>query len=128
MAGSAPIVRPCCGVGCNLDLTLDENSRPVKCGAMGHNPELNAKYDWVKGFTVHELLNHPERLTQPTIRKVDKLKHFNTGEMSWRTTKSPKLKPAAYLDMNPADAEETQLGEDDTVRITQPSWDRPIAA
>jgi len=87
---------------------------------MGHNPELNAKYDWVKGFTVHELLNHPERLTQPYIRKVDKLKHFNTGEMSWRTTKSPKLKPAAYFGMNPADAEETELGEDDTVHITSP--------
>jgi len=40
--------------------------------------------------------------------------------MSWRTTKSPKLKPAAYFGMNPADAEETELGEDDTVHITSP--------
>jgi formate dehydrogenase alpha subunit len=73
MPSSIPIVCPYCGVGCNLDLALDGNSRPVKCRAAGRNPELNAKYACVKGFTVHELLNHPERLTQPYIRKVDKL-------------------------------------------------------
>ena len=73
MPSSIPIVCPYCGVGCNLDLTLDEKGRPVKCGATGRNPELNAKYACVKGFTVHELLNHPERLTQPYIRKADKL-------------------------------------------------------
>jgi len=73
MAVSIPIVCPYCGVGCNLDLALDGNGRPVKCRAAGRNPELNAKYACVKGFTVHELLNHPERLTQPYIRKVDKL-------------------------------------------------------
>ena len=73
MPSSIPIVCPYCGVGCNLDLALDGNSRPLKCRAAGRNPELNAKYACVKGFTVHELLNHPERLTQPYIRKVDKL-------------------------------------------------------
>ncbi|MFC1880052.1 formate dehydrogenase subunit alpha [Thermodesulfobacteriota bacterium] len=73
MPSSIPIVCPYCGVGCNLDLALDDNARPVKCRATGRNPELNAKYACVKGFTVHELLNHPERLTQPYIRKVDKL-------------------------------------------------------
>ena len=73
MPSSIPIVCPYCGVGCNLDLALDDNGRPVKCRATGRNPELNAKYACVKGFTVHELLNHPERLTQPYIRKVDKL-------------------------------------------------------
>jgi predicted molibdopterin-dependent oxidoreductase YjgC len=73
MADSVPIVCPYCGVGCNLDLALDENRRPVKSRAMGRNPTLNAKYACVKGFTVHELLNHPERLTQPYIRKADKL-------------------------------------------------------
>ena len=73
MPSSIPIVCPYCGVGCNLDLALDDTGRPVKCRATGRNPELNAKYACVKGFTVHELLNHPERLTQPYIRKVDKL-------------------------------------------------------
>jgi len=73
MPSSIPIVCPYCGVGCNLELALDENGRPVKCSATGRNPELNAKYACVKGFTVHELLNHPERLSQPYIRKVDKL-------------------------------------------------------
>jgi formate dehydrogenase alpha subunit len=73
MPSSIPIVCPYCGVGCNLELSLDENGRPVKCGAAGRNPELNAKYACVKGFSVHELLIHPERLTQPYIRKADKL-------------------------------------------------------
>ena len=75
-----PIVCPYCGVGCNLDLQLDENNRPVKSSATGRNAELNAKYACVKGFSVHELLNHPERLTQPYIRKADKLEL-----VSWQT-------------------------------------------
>ena len=80
MSASIPIVCPYCGVGCNLDLELDENNRPVKSRATGRNAELNAKYACVKGFTVHELLNHPERLSQPYIRKADKLEL-----VSWET-------------------------------------------
>ncbi len=48
------------------------------------------------------------------------LEHFNTGEMSRRTTKLLKLKPASYLDMNPQDAEAAGLTENDTVRMTSP--------
>ena len=48
------------------------------------------------------------------------LEHFNTGEMSRRATKLSRLKPAAYLDMNPKDAEEVGLAEDDTVCVTSP--------
>ena len=70
MPSSIPIVCPYCGVGCNLELALDEDGRPVKSSATGRNPELNAKYACVKGFTVHELLNHEERLTQPYMRRV----------------------------------------------------------
>lgn len=73
MPASIPVVCPYCGVGCNLELTLDENGRPTKSSATGRNPELNAKYACVKGFAVHELLTHSERLTQPYIRKADKL-------------------------------------------------------
>ncbi|UCD78450.1 MAG: formate dehydrogenase subunit alpha [Desulfobacterales bacterium] len=73
MPSPIPIVCPYCGVGCNLELALDDNGRPTKSSASGRNPELNAKYACVKGFTVHELLNHPERLKQPYIRKADKL-------------------------------------------------------
>ena len=73
METTIPIICPYCGVGCNLELALDENGRPNKSSAKGRNPELNAKYACVKGFTVHELLNHPERLSQPYIRKADKL-------------------------------------------------------
>ncbi|NNL77898.1 MAG: formate dehydrogenase subunit alpha [Desulfobacterales bacterium] len=73
MSASIPIICPYCGVGCNLELSLNEKGRPIKSSASGRNPELNAKYLCVKGFTVHELLNHQERLTQPYIRKIDKL-------------------------------------------------------
>jgi formate dehydrogenase alpha subunit len=73
MTSTIPIVCPYCGVGCNLELALDENGRPDKCSSAGRNSELNAKYACVKGFTVHELCNHEERLTQPYIRKADKL-------------------------------------------------------
>ena len=48
------------------------------------------------------------------------LEHFNTGEMSRRTTKLLKLKSASYLDMNPQDAEAAGLAENDTVRMTSP--------
>jgi predicted molibdopterin-dependent oxidoreductase YjgC len=48
------------------------------------------------------------------------LEHFNTGEMSRRATKLSKLKPTAWLDMNPEDAEAAGLCEDDTVRVTSP--------
>lgn len=48
------------------------------------------------------------------------LEHFNTGEMSRRTTKLLRLRPASYLDMNPADAQEVGLAENDTVRMTSP--------
>lgn len=48
------------------------------------------------------------------------LEHFNTGEMSRRSTKLSKLKPASYLDMNPEDAEAFGLCENDTVRMTSP--------
>jgi formate dehydrogenase major subunit len=48
------------------------------------------------------------------------LEHFNTGEMSRRTTKLSKLKPASYLDMNPEDAKTVGLCEDDTVRMISP--------
>ncbi len=84
MAASIPIVCPYCGVGCNLDLALDETGRPIKCRATGRNPELNAKYACVKGFTVHELLNHAERLTQPedgASREMTRLGHNNLSEI-----------------------------------------------
>jgi len=48
------------------------------------------------------------------------LEHFNTGEMSRRTAKLSKLKPASYLDMNPKDAEAAGLCEDDIVHMTSP--------
>ena len=48
------------------------------------------------------------------------LEHFNTGEMSRRSTKLARLKPSPYLDMNPLDAVEAGLAENDIVRMTSP--------
>jgi formate dehydrogenase alpha subunit len=73
MTTAIPIVCPYCGVGCNIDLNLDAHQRPSESRASGRNPELNGRYLCVKGFTVHELLNHPERLTTPFVRKADRL-------------------------------------------------------
>jgi predicted molibdopterin-dependent oxidoreductase YjgC len=80
MPSPIPIVCPYCGVGCNLELSLDDDGRPVKSSASGRNPELNARYLCVKGFTVHELVNHEERLSQPYIRKADKLELVSWDE------------------------------------------------
>ena len=48
------------------------------------------------------------------------LEHFNTGEMSRRTPKLFKLRPEAYLDINPKDAEVAGIDENDFVRMTSP--------
>jgi formate dehydrogenase major subunit len=48
------------------------------------------------------------------------LEHFNTGEMSRRTTKLSKLRPAAYLEMNPRDAAAAGLLQNDVVQMTSP--------
>lgn len=48
------------------------------------------------------------------------LEHFNTGEMSRRSAKLSKLRPASHLKMNPADEQADRLMENGTVRITSP--------
>ena len=78
MEQSIPIICPYCGVGCNLELKLDENGAPQKCKAGGRNPDLNGKYACVKGFAVSDLYNHPDRLTRPLLRSNGQL-----AEASW---------------------------------------------
>ncbi len=73
MEQSIPIICPYCGVGCNLELALDETGVPKKCSAGGRNPELNGKYACVKGFAVTDLYNHPERLNRPQLRQNGQL-------------------------------------------------------
>jgi predicted molibdopterin-dependent oxidoreductase YjgC len=68
----------------------------------------------------------PETLMEPTedypyiLITGRLLHHFNTGEMSRRSKKLTRMKPAAYVDMNPEDAAEIGLAEEDTVRMTSP--------
>ena len=68
----------------------------------------------------------PETIMEPTeeypyiLITGRLLEHFNTGEMSRRSTKLAQLRPASFLDMNPQDAEAAGLCEGDTVRMTSP--------
>jgi len=64
-----PIVCPYCGVGCNLELTLDEKGTPVSGRASGRNQELNQKYLCAKGLVIPEMINHKDRLLYPAIRQ-----------------------------------------------------------
>ncbi len=79
MKTTIPIICPYCGVGCNLDLSTDENGIPVKTGS-GHNEDLNAQYICIKGVTVHEMLTSKERLSTPLIRKGGKLESASWDE------------------------------------------------
>ncbi|MCD6171794.1 MAG: formate dehydrogenase subunit alpha [Thermoplasmata archaeon] len=71
------IICPYCGVGCNIELAV-KNGKAVKTLVKGRNPEVNGKFICIKGLTVHELLNHPDRLKKPIIREGNKWK-----EVSW---------------------------------------------
>ncbi len=69
MSQSIPIVCPYCGVGCNLELTLDDEGAPEKGRATGRNQELNQKYLCAKGLVIPDMINHADRLRYPAIRK-----------------------------------------------------------
>lgn len=72
-----PIICPYCAVGCNLELVV-KNGKVVKTKVSGRNPQVNGKYACIKGLTVHELINHPERLKKPLMRTYTGFK-----EVSW---------------------------------------------
>lgn len=80
MDQSIPIVCPYCGVGCNLELALDENGVPVKGKASGRNQELNQKYLCAKGMVIPEMITHEDRLQYPEIRKDGKLQRASWEE------------------------------------------------
>jgi NADH dehydrogenase/NADH:ubiquinone oxidoreductase subunit G len=65
MSDSVPIICPYCGVGCNLELQLDDKGIPTKSSASGRNKTVNGKYLCLKGFAIHELVTSEERLTHP---------------------------------------------------------------
>lgn len=67
-----PIICPYCGVGCNMEL-LVKDKKVIKTVVFGRNPEVNGKFACIKGFSVHELINHPDRLKKPMIRQNGKL-------------------------------------------------------
>jgi len=90
MKNEIPIICPYCGVGCNLELELDEKGIPVKTSSLGRNKDLNGKYLCIKGFTIHELATNSERLHHPLIRENGKLEK-STWDESIKTA-SKRLK------------------------------------
>lgn len=80
MEKTIPIVCPYCGVGCNLELLLNETGIPVKSSSSGRNKELNDTYLCVKGLSVHELLTSDQRLTHPLIRREGRLQPVSWQE------------------------------------------------
>ncbi len=68
MSDPVPIICPYCGVGCNLELQLDDKGIPTKSSASGRNKTVNDKYLCVKGFSIHELVTSEERLFHPLVR------------------------------------------------------------
>ncbi len=71
------IICPYCGVGCNIEIAV-KDGKAFKTLVKGRNPEVNGKFICIKGLTVHELLNHPDRLKKPLIRDGNEWK-----EASW---------------------------------------------
>ena len=80
MSQAIPIVCPYCGVGCNLELTLDENGAPKQGRASGRNQSLNQKYLCAKGLVIPEMINHEERLLYPEIRQDGDLRRASWDE------------------------------------------------
>ena len=72
------IICPYCGVGCNLELVV-KKGKVISTKVTGRNPQVNGKRACIKGLTIHELINHPERLKKPLIRTSEGFK-----EISWR--------------------------------------------
>jgi len=73
---TVPTICPYCGTGCGLLLQVLDD-KVVGVLPDFHNPVNGGKL-CVKGWTAHEFVHHPDRLTKPLIRKNGKL-----VECSW---------------------------------------------
>lgn len=60
-----------CGCGCGLYLQVEDN-RVIGSLASYHHP-VSRNNLCVKGWQLHEMINHPDRLTRPLMRKNGKL-------------------------------------------------------
>ncbi len=78
-----------CGVGCQLDVYADpKKNEIVRVTASEENPEVNdGVATCVKGKFGYEFVNHPDRLTNPLLRKKGKLVPVEWDEALDYTTK-----------------------------------------
>jgi formate dehydrogenase major subunit len=90
MAKEIPIICSLCGVGCNLELVLNEEGIPIKSVCSGRNRELNDRYLCIKGFSLHEILTSEERLVHPLIRNGGKLEKASWDEAIGKASSSLK--------------------------------------
>ncbi len=58
---------PYCGCGCGVYLHI-ENERVIGCSPSRNHP-VSRNNLCVKGWHLHEFIRHPERLTEPLMRK-----------------------------------------------------------
>jgi formate dehydrogenase alpha subunit len=90
-----PFICPYCGVGCNMEFLVDGDGHAVKTVVRGRNPDVNGKFACIKGFSVHELLNSPERLTSPLVRfdkELEKTDWFTAINHAAKLLKSVRKK------------------------------------
>ena len=80
MRASIPVICSYCGVGCSLELSLNEDGQPVKSGCSGRNPDVNGSFLCIKGASLHQMLTSPDRLKTPQLRKGGVLQNVSWDE------------------------------------------------
>ncbi len=89
-----PTICPHCGTGCGMLLVV-ENERVVGVEPWARSPVSEGRL-CIKGWTSHEFVHHPDRLTTPLIRRGDKLEPATWEDaLSYITSKLQEIK-AAY--------------------------------
>ena len=69
---------PYCGTGCNIYLQVQDGK--VKGVYPSYNNNINQGKLCVKGYSCAEIINHPDRLRYPLIKKGNKLVKFSWNE------------------------------------------------
>jgi NADH-quinone oxidoreductase chain G len=75
---NTPSVCPLCSVGCNITLGVKNNQ--LRRITPRENPEVNDAWICDRGRFGHGYVDHPDRLTQPLIRREGELEHATWDE------------------------------------------------
>jgi len=69
---------PYCGVGCNLELQVVDGRLTGVLPAKGHPAGLGKLC--IKGWNAHSFVHHPERLTQPLVKRMGQFRQVSWDE------------------------------------------------